>query len=280
MPRVAVRTAVIAAAGSASRMWPASKVVPKEMFPIGRLPVIAHLVWEMVEAGIAHIVIVIRKDSVRALEAVFDAAIAPPANVAADPLVRRFERIIRKPRLTFVEQSGPYGNGTPLLNGFDASEGGPCIYAFADDVVLGENVTAGLLRTHEKTDNVVLAAQRVPKKERGRFGILETRSRGGERLVTRFVEKPRPGETTSALASLGRYLVTQDVVEVLRSTPVGRDRELWLADAFCALLERRTPLSVFTLGKGRWYTVGTPDGYRNAVLAGMRMELRDDLYSS
>jgi UTP--glucose-1-phosphate uridylyltransferase len=280
MPRVAVRTAVIAAAGSASRMWPASKVVPKEMFPIGRLPVIAHLVWEMVEAGVAHIVIVVRKDSFRALEAVFDPAVAPPANVADDPLVRRFERIIREPRFTFVEQSGPYGNGTPLLNGFEASEGGTCVYAFADDVVFGENVTAGLIRTHERTGHVVLAAQRVPKKETGRFGILETRSRGGERLITRFVEKPQRGETTSALASLGRYLITQDVIDVLRETPVGRDRELWLADAFCALLERRSPLAVHTLGKGRWYTVGNPDGYRNAVLAGMRMEQREDLYSA
>jgi UTP--glucose-1-phosphate uridylyltransferase len=279
MPRAAARTAIIAAAGSASRMWPASKVCPKEMFPIGRLPVIAHLVWEMVDAGIPHIVIVVRKDSFRGIEAVFDPAIAPPASVARDPLVRRFEKIIRKPRFTFVEQSGPYGNGTPLLNGFAASDGGPCIYAFADDVVFGENVTAGLIRTYRRTGHVVLAAQRVPKKETSRFGILETRRRGGEALITRFVEKPKAGATTSALASLGRYLVTREVVDVLEQTPVGRDRELWLADAFCALLDRHSPLSAFTLTKGRWYTVGNPDGYRNAVLAGMRMEQRDDLYS-
>jgi len=261
-------------------MWPASKVLPKEMFPLGRLPVIGHLVWEMVEAGITQIIIVTRKDNFRAIEAVLDPSVPPPANVARDPIVRRFEKMIRVPRFTFVQQSGPYGNGTPLLDGFAVSEGGPCVYAFADDVVFGENATAGLLRAHARTGNVVLAAQRVPKKDASRFGILETRRREGEPMITRFVEKPKPGETSSVLASLGRYLVTRDVVSVLQETPIGRDRELWLADAFCSLLARGTPLSVFTLTKGRWHTVGNPDGYRNAILAGMDLEGRDDLYSA
>jgi len=278
--RQTVRTAVIAAAGSASRMWPASKATPKEMFPLGRLPVIAHLVWEMVAAGISHVIIVMRKDNHRAIETVFDTAIAPPASVARDPIVRRFEKIIRTPRLTFIEQSGPYGNGTPLLNGFAASTGGPCVYAFADDVVFGENATAGLVRAHARTGNVVLAAQRVPKADTSRFGILETRRRGGEPMIARFVEKPAPGTSTSTLASLGRYLVTPELVDVLDRTPVGRDRELWLADAFCALLDRGSALSAFTLTKGRWYTVGNPDGYRNAVVAGTRVEQRGDLYSA
>lgn len=278
MPRT-VRTAIIAAAGSASRMWPASKVCPKEMFPLGRLPVIAHLVWEMVDAGITHIVVVTRKDSFRAIESVLDPAVAPPASVARDPIVRRFQRVIRKPRLTFVQQSGPYGNGTPLVDGFAATGGGPCVYAFADDVVFGENATAGLVGAHRRTGNVVLAAQRVPRRDAGRFGILETRRRGGEPLLARFVEKPKPRETSSTLASLGRYLVTPDLVDVLRKTPPGKDRELWLADAFCALLDRGDPLSVYTLTSGRWYTVGNPEGYRDAVVAGTKLEARDDLYA-
>jgi UTP--glucose-1-phosphate uridylyltransferase len=199
--------------------------------------------------------------------------------VARDQVVRRFEKIIRKPRFTFLEQSGPYGNGTPLLNGFEASNGDPCVYAFADDVVFGENATAGVIREHARSGHPVLAAQKVPRKETSRFGILEARRHRGHHLVSRFVEKPKPGQTRSTLASLGRYLVTPDVVEVLKQTPPGRDRELWLADAFCALLDRGAPLSVFTLTSGRWHTVGNPGGYRDAVLAGMRLEERDDLYS-
>ena len=273
-----VTTGVIAAAGNAARMWPASKVFPKELFPLGRLPVLFHLIWEMVEAGLTHIIIVVRQEGFGAVEALLDPRLSPPASVHGDPVVRKFETMIRRPRFTFVPQKGPYGNGTPLLNGFGASDGGPCVYAFADDVVFGENVTAGLVATYRRTGQPVLAAQPVPQKDVVRFGILETRGRGVNREVTRFVEKPRPGETRSRLASLGRYLVTTDVVDTLKRTHIGRDRELWLADAFRALLEAERPISAYALTAGRWYTVGNPEGYRDAVVAATRLGHSNNLY--
>ena len=54
----AIKLAVIAAAGQGTRMWPASKVVPKELFPIGKLPVITHVVAEMIDAGLNQVVVV------------------------------------------------------------------------------------------------------------------------------------------------------------------------------------------------------------------------------
>jgi UTP--glucose-1-phosphate uridylyltransferase len=272
-------TGVIAAAGSASRMWPASKVYPKELFPLGRLPVLAHVIWEMLDAGITNIVIIVRKSGFNAIEAFLDPASPPPASVRKDPLVQRFERLIRRGKFTFVEQEGPYGNGTPLLCGVRATGGGPYVYAFADDVVLGENASAGLIATHAKTGSVVLAAQRVPAADASKFGIVESRRRDGTLYASRFIEKPRAGETRSRLASLGRYLITDELVDVLEQTPTGRDGELWLADGFRSLLDAGRPLAVFPLTKGRWHTVGNPAGYRGALLAGMQAEESGDLYA-
>jgi UTP--glucose-1-phosphate uridylyltransferase len=260
-------------------MWPASKIYPKELFPLGRLPVIAHVIWEMLDAGISNIVIVVRKNRFNAIQAFLDPASPPPASVRHDPLVRRFERLIRRGNFSFVRQSGPYGNGTPLLCGIKAAGAGPFVYAFADDVVLGENATAGLIATYAKTGSVVLAAQRVPKAETGKFGIVESRRRDGTLYASRFIEKPKPGDTRSRLASLGRYLVTEELVDVLEQTPTGRDGELWLADAFRSLLDAGRPLAVFPLTTGRWHTVGNPAGYRGALLAGMRAEESGELYA-
>ena len=126
----------------------------------------------------------------------------------------------------------------------------------------------------------MLAVQPVPQKDVVRFGILETRGRSGTREVTRFIEKPKPGETRSRLASLGRYLITPEVVDTLKRTGIGRDRELWLADAFRALLAADRPISAYSLTAGRWYTVGNPEGYRDAVVAATRLGHSNDLYSS
>ena len=266
------QVAVIAAAGSASRMWPASKIIPKELFPLGKVPAIAHVVWEMIDAGIQDIRIIIRKGEPPAIAALLDPKRgAPPDSVKNDPVVRRFEDMIAAAAFTFIEQAGPYGNGTPLLNGTEGLDE-PCVFAFADDVVFGENPVAGMVSLFEMTGNPVLAVQEVSQDEIKKFGILDTSSQHGVDVVRRFVEKPGPGETTSRLASLGRYLVTPELVQVLRATPTGQGGELWLADAFIHLLNAGRTLNAFRLTSGEWHTVGTPEGYVRAAVAAMEFD--------
>jgi UTP--glucose-1-phosphate uridylyltransferase len=264
--------AVIAAAGSASRMWPASKIIPKELFPLGKVPAIGHVVWEMIDAGIDDIRIIIRKGEPPAIAELLDPKrAAPPESVRHDPVVQRFEQMIASASFTFIEQEGPYGNGTPLLNG-TAGLDEPCIFAFADDVVFGENPVAGLSALFERTGNPVLAVQEVTPEEVRKFGVLETDVTDGVHRVRRFVEKPGPGQTDSRLASLGRYLVTPELVQLLRSTPTGKGGELWLADAFIQYLDAGRTLNAYPLTTGQWHTVGTPEGYVRAAVAAMEFE--------
>jgi len=253
-------------------MWPASKVIPKELFPLGRMPAIAHVIWEMVDAGIEDIRIVVRKGESNAIDSLLDPGHSvPPASVHADPVIQRFERMIRNTRFSFVEQEGPYGNGTPLLNGIgDSNE--PCIFAFADDVVFGENSVSGMIAAFERGGHPVLAVQPVAPEETRKFGILECTGRDGLDYIERFVEKPGPGETTSTLASLGRYLVTPELVEILRNTPLGKANELWLSDAFVHMLRTGRPLTAFSLSSGEWHTVGTPEGFARAATAAIAFE--------
>ena len=55
---VQVRSAVIPAAGLGTRFLPATKAVPKELFPIGDQPALQLVIDEALGAGIDHIVIV------------------------------------------------------------------------------------------------------------------------------------------------------------------------------------------------------------------------------
>ena len=87
----------------------------------------------------------------------------------------------------------------------------------------------------------MLAVQEVAPEEVRKFGILDTSVRDGVDVINRFVEKPAPGETDSRLASLGRYLVTPELVRVLRNTPIGKGNELWLADAFAGMKQALAP---------------------------------------
>ncbi len=62
---------IIPVAGYGTRMLPASKAVPKELFPIAGKPIIQHLVEEAVGAGITDICLITSRQK-RAIEDHFD----------------------------------------------------------------------------------------------------------------------------------------------------------------------------------------------------------------
>jgi len=262
-----IMTAVIAAAGSATRMWPASKVCPKELFPLGKIPAIVHLVWELMDAGIEEVIIVTAGRTGAAMEALFDPSNAAPEKIAGDPLVRRFQETLRRGVVTLMEQSGPYGNATPLRDAADRVGNHSCIYAFGDDIVIGENATQGLMRIYEQTGNPVMGAQEVAPRRKSSFGILECERDGDIDYIQRILEKPKPGDTPSNLASFGRYVVTPPVLDILRRTKVGRDNELWFVDGVGGHLQQGGKVCAHTLTSGNWYTVGDPQSYADAVRA-------------
>ena len=184
----AIKLAVIAAAGQGTRMWPASKVVPKELFPIGKLPVIAHVVAEMIDAGLNQVVVVSAAHNSGFMKELFDPSKSPPLKIARDPVVTRFQEAISNCSIEVIEQNGGYGNGTPLRSAVERFGVQPCIYAFGDDVVIGENVTKGLLGIYERTGHAVMGAQEVPPALTSSFGILECEARHGENFVRRVIE--------------------------------------------------------------------------------------------
>ncbi|MEK7994064.1 MAG: sugar phosphate nucleotidyltransferase [Planctomycetota bacterium] len=262
-----VKTAVIAAAGHATRMWPASKVLPKELFPLGRIPAIVHLVWELVDAGIRRVILVVGRQAARPIEMLLDRSIRPPTKIADDPVVRQFEVTLAETDFVILHQSGPYGNAVPLLLAAHSVGPEPCIYAFGDDIVLGENVTKGLLKSYFSTGCPVLAAQHIESHRIPLFGILECWQEGGFEYVSRLIEKPSPGQTLSDLASFGRYLVTPDLMDTLRTITPSRDGELWFVDAVIRRINNGERVCAFTLTSGKWYTVGDPLSYAEAVKA-------------
>lgn len=261
-----VKSAVIAAAGSATRMWPASKAIPKELFPIGRSPAILYILQELADAGVEQVVVVTGEGS-SPLVRFLDPARLPPDKVRDAAPVQELLRILDRLRIAFTPQRGPYGNGTPLLNALDVLGDRPCIYVFADDVVLGENVSERLVRSYQATGAPGMAAQPVPEDRVSKFGIAETVDEGGHLRITRMLEKPAPGETSSRLATFGRYLVTPELVSRLRATTVGKGGELWFTDAVVRHLADGHPVHAVPLTTGAWHTVGDPVGYAAAVTA-------------
>jgi UTP--glucose-1-phosphate uridylyltransferase len=248
-------------------MWPASKAIPKELFPLGKIPALGHLIWELIDAGIQRIVVVTSPHGIDLIKKLLDPAIAPPKNVENDPLVKSFVSKLARAEFSFFNQTGAYGNATPLIQAAERIGGEPCIYAFGDDIVIGENVAAELINIYSHTGAPAMAAQEIDPARTSLFGILECNPENGYQRITRVIEKPPLGATRSNLASFGRYLVTPELMNALSKISPGKSGEMWFVDAVIQLIASGRPVFAHTLKTGKWYTVGDPKGYAEAVSA-------------
>ena len=87
---------------------------------------------------------------------------------------------------------------------------------------------------------------------------------GNYSRVEGIVEKPRPGEASSNLAVVGRYILTPLIFDLLETTPRGSGGEIQLTDAISALLEHE---DVFAFRfDGKRYDCGNKLGYLQATV--------------
>ena len=118
MPINKVRKAVIPAAGFGTRLFPATKVVKKELFPIidadGRAkPIIMAIVEEAVSAGIEEVGIVVQKGDRQVFEEFFNTPPKPELFAKLSPQNQEYSQYLQDlgKRITFLTQDKQEGYG-------------------------------------------------------------------------------------------------------------------------------------------------------------------------
>ena len=112
-----IRKAVLPVAGLGTRLLPASKVIPKVLFPIVDKPALQYIVEEAVSAGIEEIIFVTSR-SKRAIEDHFDAFPELEAVLGKKGKQRELEelhRIEKMAEYVAVRQPQPLGLGHAIL---------------------------------------------------------------------------------------------------------------------------------------------------------------------
>lgn len=275
--------AIITDAGFASRFLPLTKTTPKAMIPIGSKPVMQYVVEECIEAGITEIIIVATKDGKPTYEDYFENAITNVKKLLkSQGKPERYapvEDILNFPKITVIEQDSalPYGNGSPVASARKfIKEDESFIVCFSDDMVFGENSIKALIETYTKNPDAtaIVATQRMPQEELSKYGVVKLKD--GTNDLETIVEKPAVEDAPSDLVAFGRYLVTPDIFKYLRSENIGREQELWFADAIESLIKNDNARIIAEVIKGEWITTGDP---RNYFLAQLKYVLEHEKYA-
>ncbi len=266
-----ISKAVFPVAGLGTRFLPATKASPKEMLPIVDKPLIQYAVEEAVEAGITQLVFV-TSNTKRAIEDHFDKSyeleseLEKKGNEEALDLVRNI--VPRGVSCVYVRQPEALGLGHAVLCARPAIGSNPFAVILPDDLIdgNGSGVVSQMVQAFDTSGRSQLGVEEVPEADTGKYGIVNTMgdNTGNYSRVEGIVEKPRPGEASSNLAVVGRYILTPLIFDLLETTPRGSGGEIQLTDAISALLEHE---DVFAFRfDGKRYDCGNKLGYLQATV--------------
>jgi UTP--glucose-1-phosphate uridylyltransferase len=264
-PSAAITSAVIAVAGSGTRFLPATKAIPKEMIPILDKPIVQYIVEEMALSGITDVVFVSRWDK-KVLEDHFDHHPTLEDELATKGKHDTLAATVKPAELVksaYVRQEGPYGNGTPAINGGRFVAGDVFVYAFGDDLVSSKiPFTRQLIDQYRKTPGLIIGVQEVDASQVPNYGMVQF---SADARVHRIVEKPEPSDVVSNFVSFGRFILPKQIVDILEHIPRGKGNELWLMDAVAEYMRLGGDVYACPIENGRWLTTGDPANYLEAL---------------
>ena len=237
---------VLLCAGKGSRVAPLTDLTPKPLLDMAGRPTMHRIIDHLGQFGL-HDILLNPGHLGHQIIDYFRSAPTPDA------------------RITFVNegqwsesqwQSAPIGSASTLRRIQDRNA------AFHDDVVvlcadaLIDLDMAEMMQAHRRSGAAAtIAALTVPETETHKYGIIEANP---DQMVTRFIEKPAQGETSSQLANSGIYIFKPEVFDLIGEAE-GLDIACDLLPAIMAGGQKihvyDKPFSWVDIGCGRDYAV-------------------------
>ena len=228
---------VIPAAGFGTRFLPATKALPKEMFPIIDKPVMQLLVEEAISAWCTDIIIVTWR-SKRAIEDHFDSNFELEERLDKSwkfNYLQTVKWLNSMANIVYVRQPYPKWDWEAILRTKNLIWDEPFLVLFWDDLIDNkESAACQLVDAFERKHNPVIATIAVTDEEVSDYWIVETNCNDKDIFsVSKFLEKPKSSQTISRSWVIWKYILTPEIFDYLeKSTSSQWDWEIRLADAF------------------------------------------------
>ncbi len=224
-----VECAVIPAAGLGTRLRPLTVAFPKEMLPIGRQPVLAHVVAELRRAGVTRVLFVVSEAKPQ-IRTYFGDSFGEDGD--GQPPVE----------CSYAVQHEQLGLGHAISLARDWVGGVTFIVAFGDCIIESSSAISPLQRLvelHCRTGSCATTlVEHVALDRVSRFGIVSPKSTGADDLdmeLQDIVEKPKPENAPSRFAIAARWVLEPSIFDYLDAASTDSRGEINLTDAVCRL---------------------------------------------
>jgi UTP-glucose-1-phosphate uridylyltransferase/mevalonate kinase len=293
-PQHIVKKAIIPVAGYGTRMYPATKIIKKEFFPVIdrdglAKPVILMLLEELEKAGIEEICLVINgAEDEHQYRKFFYEPLPDEHLEKLTPEIRQYEQIIRRigNKIEYVVQNDKRGFGHAVYLCRQFTAGKPVLLLLGDTIYRTENeknCTEQLLEAYDKTKKNTLSIHKIEIEDVINYGLVTGKwldQDPDERMmeVQKIVEKPseeyakeflqvpsEPGKF-AYYAVFGEYVLTPEVFTVLGKNiedNITMNGEIQLTDALDEI-RQELGLNGYVVD-GRMFDVGIPRVYAESI---------------
>jgi UTP-glucose-1-phosphate uridylyltransferase/mevalonate kinase len=284
-PAQKVHKAVIPAAGFGTRLFPASKAVKKELFPVIdrdgiAKPAILYIVEEAIQAGIEEVIIIVQQEDLKDFHDFFNTQVSIENY---NKLPRQFQEFTHRileigKRVKFVVQPNQEGFGHAVYCTREAIGDEPFLLMLGDHLYRSNSELScaqQLMDAYNQHGINILGLRRTPEEYIANFGTVAGVWIEESRLlnVTEFAEKPTieyarsnlrvPNlQANEYLTAFGLYIIKPRIFEFLEEHihhNVRERGEFQLTSALDRL--RREEGFHGLLMDGKRYDIGIPDHY-------------------
>lgn len=243
---------ILPVAGLSTRNLPATKALHKGFLTLRSLPIIQYAVNACAEIGIKEVVFIYSDQSCKHL---FETYFSPYpwlekhlAEKNKQDLLKTIQEIIPAGmKFSFAEQSEPKGNGHAILMAKEIVGDRDFIVMWPDDVYVnlhGDGILKQLLDVYEAEGGMVENIMEFPREQMVRYGALVGAVREGRVVRAKgLVEKPALEDVPSNYASMGPYILPNEIMQILPEVRKGTNGEINLTDAMELAAQRGMKLT-------------------------------------
>ena len=246
------RKGIVLAGGKATRLYPATAAVSKQLLPVYDKPMIYYPLSTLMLAGLREVIV-----------------ISTPNDLP------RFEHLLGDGsrwgmQLQYAVQDAPRGIAQALLVAEPHLQGRPCALVLGDNLFYGQNLVQQMRQANSQKAGATVFSYSVVNPQA--YGVLEFDANG---MAVGVEEKPVQPRSKNALTGL--YFFDEQACNIARGLTPSARGELEITDVVRAYMQKNQ-LDVQRLGRGQaWLDTGTADTLLDAANFIQTIERRQGL---
>lgn len=287
-----VRKAIIPVAGFGTRLYPASRVLKKDFFPIPDIdgivkPVILILLEELMKSGIEEVCLVLGSEEERLKYRDFFETPLPEEHLnKLNSEMQEYENRILSigKKLRYVYQKEKRGFGHAVFQTVDFANNEPVLLLLGDTLYRSESnkpCALQLIEKYEQYNKPMVSIHPIPLSDVSHYGILSGTwedKNETELNISKMTEKPKASYAEEFLgvknkagekkymSVFGQYILTPEVFEQLRQDirqETDSSKEIELTSALDKVREQIGMIGIQLQGK--MYDMGNYTAFNNCV---------------